>query len=695
MKLKDNNQDKFMNNLEDIQFFDLFDKSEIQELQNLFSDANGVSSVIMDLKGNLLTTPSNYTKLCKMIIQQAPIGSPVYFAMEHWKKDNKEEVTQTVVSPCEKTGLWFETAYISVGDKPIAIWQMGQVRSISYDINQIEKYADNAGLEPSTFLKAYLDAPVVSIYQFERIAKLFYLIANELSEKAYKNLLLKKQIVEIEESEQRFKALHDASFGGIGIHDKGVILECNQGLTDISGFTHQELVGMDGLQLIASDYRDYVMNNIVRGYEKPYEVMGLRKNGEEYPLRLQGKSIPYKGQQVRTVEFRDITEQKLEEAALIKEKEAALESNRLKSEFIANLSHEIRTPMNGILGFADLLKESTITQEEQIEYIDIIEKSGARMLNIINGIIDISKIEAGSMKTNISKFHIKNQMEFVYDFFKSEADAKNLDFKIADLSTLSDLELRSDQEKVNAVLVNLVKNAIKFTEKGQVELGVVKKDNLLEFFVKDTGIGISPQRQKSIFDRFNQDLKEEQKIPHGVGLGLSITKAYIEMLGGSIWLLSEYGEGTTFYFTLPLDIASLKEDSSTKEQINVFNIADLTDLTILIAEDDETSELLLRTYLKPHAKKILSAKNGVEAVEIAKNNPDIDLIMMDIQMPLLNGFLATEKIRKFNSKSVIIAQTAFGLSGDRDKALEAGCNDYIAKPIKKEELKTMIRKYFL
>lgn len=695
MKLKDNNQEKYMNNLDEIQFFDLFDKSEIQELQNLFSDANGVSSVILDLEGNLLTTPSNFSKLCKMIIEKTPEGSPMCFAVEHWKKEGTNKANQTVVAPCERTGFWYETAYISVGDKPIAIWQMGQVRSISYDINQIEKYADKAGLETSAFLKAYLDAPVVSIYQFERIAKLFYLIANELSEKAYKNLLLKKQISEIEESEQRFKALHDATFGGIAIHDKGLILECNQGLIDISGFTHQELIGMDGLLLIAEDYRDYVMNNIVRGYDKPYEVMGLRKNGEEYPLRLQGKNMPYKGQQVRTVEFRDITEQKLEEASLIKDKEAALESNRLKSEFIANLSHEIRTPMNGILGFADLLKEPTLTQEEQIEYIDIIEKSGARMLSIINGIIDISKIEAGSMKTNISKFHIKNQMEFIYNFFKSEADLKKLDFKMADLSVLAGIELRSDQEKVNAILVNLVKNAIKFTEKGQVEFGVVKKENQFEFYVKDTGIGISPQRQKSIFDRFSQDLKEDQKIPQGAGLGLSITKAYIEMLGGSIWLSSEFGEGTTFFFTLPLDITSLKEDSNTKEQSNVFNIADLTDLTIMIAEDDETSELLLRTYLKPHAKKIFSAKNGEEAVEIAQNNPDIDLIMMDIQMPLLNGFLATEKIRKFNDKVVIIAQTAFGLSGDRDKALEAGCNDYIAKPIKKEELKTMIRKYFL
>lgn len=684
-----------MSNINEIYFYDLFDQNEIQELQNLFSDAHGVSSVITDLEGNLLTTPSNFTSLCKMVIANSPENKSNCFAMEQWADGIKKNVDQTIVTPCAKTGLWFETAYISVGNTPIAIWQIGQVRSISYDINQIEEYAAKCNIEPDVFLKAYLKVPVVSIYQFERIAKLFFFFANELSEKAYKNLLLSKQIIEIEESEARFKALHDASFGGICIHDFGLIMDCNQGLSDMTGYSHEELLKLNAIDLVSPDYRDYALNFVKIGYEKPYGVMGIRKNGEEYPLRVQGKNIPYKGKMVRATEFRDITEQKLEEAALVRDKEEALEMNRLQSEFIANLSHEIRTPMNGILGFVDLLKEDDLTKEEKIEYIGIIEKSGDRMLTIINEIISISKIEAGSMKTNISTFNLKNQLVFVYDTFKSDAENKGIEFNMKYSPEIESVILNSDQEKTSSILFNLVKNAIKYTETGIVEFGVATKNNQLEFYVKDTGIGITLDRQKNIFKRYNTDLQEGVNVPKGPGLGLSITKAYVEMLGGSIWFTSEVGVGTTFYFTLATDITKLREDKTVKDLTNIFNLADLTNLNILIAEDDETSELLLRTYLDPYATKILSAKNGEEAVEIFKSNQDIDLIMMDIQMPLLNGLLATEQIRTFNKDVIIIAQTAFGLSGDRDKAIAAGCTDYISKPIKKEELKNMIRKYFL
>ena len=690
-----NIQEKMMSNINEIYFYDLFDQNEIQELQNLFSDAHGVSSVITDLEGNLLTTPSNFTSLCKMVIANSPENKSNCFAMEQWADGIKKNVDQTIVTPCAKTGLWFETAYISVGNTPIAIWQIGQVRSISYDINQIEEYAAKCNIEPDVFLKAYLKVPVVSIYQFERIAKLFFFFANELSEKAYKNLLLSKQIIEIEESEARFKALHDASFGGICIHDFGLIMDCNQGLSDMTGYSHEELLKLNAIDLVSPDYRDYALNFVKIGYEKPYGVMGIRKNGEEYPLRVQGKNIPYKGKMVRATEFRDITEQKLEEAALVRDKEEALEMNRLQSEFIANLSHEIRTPMNGILGFVDLLKEDDLTKEEKIEYIGIIEKSGDRMLTIINEIISISKIEAGSMKTNISTFNLKNQLVFVYDTFKSDAENKGIEFNMKYSPEIESVILNSDQEKTSSILFNLVKNAIKYTETGIVEFGVATKNNQLEFYVKDTGIGITLDRQKNIFKRYNTDLQEGVNVPKGPGLGLSITKAYVEMLGGSIWFTSEVGVGTTFYFTLATDITKLREDKTVKDLTNIFNLADLTNLNILIAEDDETSELLLRTYLDPYATKILSAKNGEEAVEIFKSNQDIDLIMMDIQMPLLNGLLATEQIRTFNKDVIIIAQTAFGLSGDRDKAIAAGCTDYISKPIKKEELKNMIRKYFL
>ncbi len=695
----DHNIQKLDKNPEDIQFFDLFDQDDIQKLQDLFSAANKVSSVIMDLDGNMLTKPSNFTPLCKMIMEKSSNGSPACFAYDQWNKDHND-INNTTVSPCTLSGYWFETAFISVGEKPIAIWQMGQVRSISYDINQIEEYANKSGIEKTTFLQAFLKAPVVTIYEFENIAKLFFTIANELSEKAFRNLQLSRQIDEIEkinseltESEQRFKALHDASFGGIAIHKNGIIIECNFGLSDITGYSREELLGLDILTLIDPDYLDYVTDQMKNKSEKSYEVMGLRKNGDSYPVRVQGKNVFYKGEPVRTVEFRDITEQKLAEAELIRKKELAEESNRAKSAFIANMSHDIRTPMNGILGFADLLKDAHITPKEQLEYIQIIENSGALMLEIINEIIHISKIEAGLIKTNISSFNIKELLQNNFNKFEQTINQKGIILKYYGINALKNFIVKSDQDKVDAILYYVLKFGIQNTIQGGVELQVVEKDQKFEFTIKDTGLGISPERVSTIFDRFSADQYLE-KSHESRGLDLIIAKSYIEMLGGTIHVSSQLGFGTTIAFSLPLDFEKYKDSPETNAGGRTLNIANLQDLKVLIAEDDETSALLLSTYLKPYTKAILHAPNGEKAVEMARMNPDLDLIMMDIQMPLLNGFNATKQIREFNTSVIVIAQTAFGLSGDRDKALEAGCSDYISKPIKKEELNGMLIKFF-
>ncbi|MBP1673260.1 MAG: histidine kinase [Bacteroidetes bacterium] len=695
----DHNIQKLGKNPEDIQFFDLFDQDDIQKLQDLFSAANKVSSVIMDLDGNMLTKPSNFTPLCKMIMEKSTNGSPACFAYDQWNKDHKD-LNNTTVSPCTLSGYWFETAFISVGENPIAIWQMGQVRSMSYDINQIEEYANKSGIEKTTFLQAFLKAPVVTIYEFENVAKLFFTIANELSEKAFRNLQLSRQIDEIEkinseltESEQRFKALHDASFGGIAIHKNGIIIECNYGLSDISGYTREELLGLDILTLIDPDYLDYVTDQMKNKSEKSYEVMGLRKNGDSYPVRVQGKNVFYKGEPVRTVEFRDITEQKLAEAELIRKKELAEESNRAKSAFIANMSHDIRTPMNGILGFADLLKDAHITPKEQLEYIQIIENSGALMLEIINEIIHISKIEAGLIKTNISSFNIKELLQNNFNKFEQTINQKGIILKYYGINALKNFIVKSDQDKVDAILYYVLKFGIQNTIQGGVELQVVEKDQKFEFTIKDTGLGISPERVSTIFDRFSADQYLE-KSHESRGLDLIIAKSYIEMLGGTIHVSSQLGFGTTIAFSLPLDFEKYKDSPETNAGGRTLNIANLQDLKVLIAEDDETSALLLSTYLKPYTKAILHSPNGEKAVEMARMNPDLDLIMMDIQMPLLNGFNATKQIREFNTSVIVIAQTAFGLSGDRDKALEAGCSDYISKPIKKEELNGMLIKFF-
>ena len=655
----------------------------------------------------------------------------------------------------------------------------------------------------------FIDGVVTGMFSFAR----------DITQQKQDERQIKNALVKAEESEIRFRALHDATFGGIAIHDKGVILDCNLGLSEISGYTVDELIGMDGLLLIAKDSRDKVMKNILAEYEKPYEAFGVRKNGEEYPVRLEGRMIPYKGEKVRVVEFRDITFQKEAEIAVVNSeakqgafienisdviavldgngivkykspnikvlfgwepedlvgkpgfntvhkddmervqqdfyelllvensrklieyrykcknglyktvhctavnlisnpkiegillnyhdisqqkitelnlKDAlgkAQESDRLKSAFLANMSHEIRTPMNGILGFSSLLKEPGLTGDQQQDYIKIIEKSGNRMLSTINDIIDISRIESGQMDVTISEVNINEQIEYLNTFFKPEAEKKGikLSFKRG-LSTQESI-IKTDREKFYSILTNLVKNAIKYSHKGSIDFGYnLKEERELEFYVKDTGIGIPKERQNAIFERFVQADIEDKDVYEGSGLGLAISNAYSEMLGGTLRVESEVGVGSIFYFTIPYKVS--KKTILRKEESSVDTELKIKKLKILIADDEETAELYLTLVLSKYNKEFFIARKGEQAVESCRNNPDIDLVLMDIRMPDMDGYEATRLIRKFNKDVVIIAQTAFGLIGDREKAIEAGCNEYISKPIKKNELLEKIERIF-
>ena len=374
----------------------------------------------------------------------------------------------------------------------------------------------------------------------------------------------------------------------------------------------------------------------------------------------------------------------------LRQKEKAIHSDKLKSAFLANMSHEIRTPMNGILGFSNLLKEPNLSDNQQQQYIEIIEKSGHRMLNIINDIVDISKIEAGLMTVDIKESNINEQIEYIYKFFEPEVEAKGMKLIFKNSLPSKDSIITTDREKVFAIFTNLIKNAIKYSNKGEIKFGYNIKGNYVEFYVKDSGIGIAKDRQQAIFERFIQADNEDKQVRQGTGLGLAITKSYVEMLGGKIWVESEPGVGSTFYFTLPYNpVSKEKKVNQTNLRFDVKELNTLY-LKILIVEDDEASEALISITVKDFCKSLLKAKTGTEAVEICRNNPDIDLILMDIQLPKMNGYEATRQIRQFNKEVIIIAQTAYGLSGDREKAIEAGCNDYISKPIVKDKLLQLI-----
>jgi signal transduction histidine kinase/ActR/RegA family two-component response regulator len=446
--------------------------------------------------------------------------------------------------------------------------------------------------------------------------------------------------------------------------------------------------------------------DVVRSWEMQQKVISKQLDRFEMEFKMQHKDghwvdiltraeaiFDSEGKAIRMIGTHvDISEIKQTELELLKAKEKAEESDRLKSAFLANMSHEIRTPMNGILGFANLLKKPNLTGQQQNKYIGIIEKSGARMLNIINDIVDISKIEAGLMNLDIKESNINEQIEYIYTFFKPEVKAKGIKFSFKNTLPAKEAIIHTDREKVYAILTNLVKNAIKYTDKGSIEFGYNAKGDWIEFFVKDTGIGIPKDRQKAIFERFIQADIGDTQARQGAGLGLSISKAYVEMLNGKMGLDSEEGKGSTFYFSIPYNKAFKKERSL--DRMNVDDESLKPDLKVLIVEDDEPSSQLLSEIVDPYGRKIICEINGNEALEICRNNPDIDLILMDIQIPGMNGYEVTRHIRKFNQEVIIIAQTAYGLSGDREKAMDAGCNDYISKPIDEGEFRALLRKHF-
>jgi CheY-like chemotaxis protein len=352
--------------------------------------------------------------------------------------------------------------------------------------------------------------------------------------------------------------------------------------------------------------------------------------------------------------------------------------------------------MNGILGFTELLKDKSLTADIQQDYIKIIEKSGKRLLNIINYIINISKVESGQIEVTTSETNVNEQIEYLHTFFKPEASHKNIDLRLTkELDSIHNF-IRTDREKLYAILTNLIKNALKFTNEGYIEFGCEKKGDYLEFFVKDSGLGISDSQKKIIFERFRQANDVIGRTHEGSGLGLAISKAYVEMLGGKIWVESQEGIGSTFCFTLPYQSDYIPEEKNiVKNTISIENEENkINDLKVLIVEDDAISKLLITIAVKPFSNEILKVSTGYEAVEACRNNPDIDLVMMDINMPEMGGYEATKHIRIFNKDLVIIAQTANGMQSDHDEAIAAGCTDYISKPINIGSLSKLIHTYF-
>jgi PAS domain S-box-containing protein len=428
---------------------------------------------------------------------------------------------------------------------------------------------------------------------------------------------------------------------------------------------------------------------------RPLHVWGLRKGGAEFHVNAYLSPI-YKGGNfcgIRGV-IVDISDKMEMIDSLKQAKRDAENSDKLKSAFLANMSHEIRTPMNSIIGFADMLTEEGLSIDERKEYINYINNSGKVLLNLIDDIIDIAKIEAGQIQTSNVKFCINSIIDELKAFTANELKRMGK-LNIELLSAKSgpdDLAIESDPFRLRQIITNLLVNAAKFTEEGRIELGYTielkEAQRLVRFYVRDTGIGIPDDKHEEVFDRFTKLPHAANKLYGGTGLGLAISRRLAELLGGEISLQSKEGQGSLFSLSLPISqsdhgLLSAKIESETFKKTDI----DWSSKTILVAEDEESNFKFVKAALKKTKAEIIWVQNGKLAVEACLTNPSISVVLMDMKMPVMNGFEATREIRsKLPSRIPIIAQTAFAMAGEKEKSLSAGCDGYIAKPIKTRDL---------
>ena len=388
----------------------------------------------------------------------------------------------------------------------------------------------------------------------------------------------------------------------------------------------------------------------------------------------------------------DITLYKHTEEELKYAKLKAEESNNLKTSFLHNISHEIRTPMNAIVGFSNLLREPDVSPEKQQNYAELIVDSSHQLLSIVDDVVSISSIEAGKVELNTVETDVNKILQSLYNQYHYKARAKKIKLILNDTNFTKDLIVNTDEIKLFQILSNLISNSIKYTDKGKVEYGYQVKNSKIEFYVKDTGIGISSEDHEKIFERFYRIETHDRTVVSGMGLGLSISKLYCDMMGGKIWLESVPNKGSVFYFTLPLNQIILKKYKTPQHTENILN--DFTEAPlILIAEDEPYNVKLLEEYLENSNIQIICTSNGIDTVEKVKANSNIALVLMDIKMPLMDGFEATMRIRSFNKSIPIIAQTAYSKRADKKKALSCGCNEYLVKPIYKNQLLDLLNKY--
>ncbi len=507
----------------------------------------------------------------------------------------------------------------------------------------------------------------------------------------------------LKQSENRFKRLFedlgDAVFvTRIDNNKMGDIVEVNSAAIKQTGYLKDELLQMNIIsdlciagsgEISTEDWNEKLLKgDLVSTTEKK-----RRKDGSEYWTEVIVTSIEFKGEKASLSINRDITERKQADSKLKIALEKATESDRLKSVFLASMSHELRTPLNAIIGFSQIIDDE-LEISEILEFNQTINQSGKHLLKIVEDLFEITLLESNEVQTekeDIELISFLNNIHNIISIEQQKLNKTHINLKLQIPSQVQNLSVYSDPAKLKQILLNLLNNALKFTHQGYIKYGfhieTQQSKSILKFYVEDTGIGIPNDNLKFIFDIFRQAEESHTRKHGGIGIGLSIARRLSELIGSEIWVESTVGKGSIFYFSIPIN--NFKLDDKIKSDIVETKIPQnnkLKEKTVLIVEDDDASYELLNILLKKQDITPIWATNGLEAIKIIKNNRNIDLVLMDINMPQMNGYVATIEIKKFKPDLPIIAQTAYFISDDKRKALDVGCDDYISKPISKKEL---------
>ncbi len=674
----------------------------IFELEMIRKDGTTVwAEVNVSILANENNVPVGVQGAARDISQRRAASEALYESREEYRKFFEDDITGNFISHIDGYLIKGNPAYLQMlGFKSLEEAKNYDLKKVHVSsgqrakmLEEIRKNKKVIGFEHDLVKTdgTIIHAIANIIGQFNRQGELEtlkgYIIDDTLRRKA------------TEELRKLSRAIEQSPASVIITDLEGNIEYTNPRFTEISGFSFEEIKGRNPRILKSGNVPDHVYSElwetITTGRTWSGELLNKRKDGS---LFWESASIsPVKNDIGQTTHYlavkENITEKKKYEEDLIIARDKARESDRLKSAFLATMSHELRTPLNAIIGFSDLINEK-MEINDIVHFTKIINNSGNHLLNIINDIFAISLLQTGQTKIVIEEFKLS-------DFFKTLTQYSNLELKNRNKTFLnlhfhleeeqSRIIVSTDKTKISQVLINFIKNAIEYTEKGEIEVGYQIENQNILFFVKDTGIGIPKDKVDIIFERFRQVDDTHTRLHGGVGLGLSICTEIAKLLKAKIWVESEFGKGSTFFFLLNDVIVPVK----TFKKDETLRFPDFSNKTILIVEDDKSNCLLLKTYLSKSNARIVWANSGEESIQMCKSNPDINLVLMDLRMPGMDGIEATRRIREFMPELVFVAQTAYALENDRKFAKEAHFDDYITKPIDQHTLIEVIKKYLV